>query len=521
MPRWSGTNTVRLCICSAALRWLLRCCLLFAVQRVVLCQAPVCAAGSSCAPKGDLRKHHWPHARGHIGRYGSTPLPGPSDLNASLMTIWQHPDGRNGDILTSVLLDDQSNIYTTGMRGIFKLRPDGSIIWNYQTEFHAHMIPVLSGDVIYGGMLNGGVFALDLESGAKLWSGRCGENPSCEQDSSYVETYEGAVLVACDRQKRRAPGIPGNTRVCSLNASTGATLWEYASDRVIWNFLPMFPGDDTFVFQDCHGGIYRMGIHDGQTRWYNPPVQGEYSFTDGGTILGPGGTTAYTCSSLDQGQESTGGALRAYRVSDGKLLWDRVLPNPCTSWPAANADESLVVVPVGSLPSSRPAAFELTPEWFPEPLRVALHRLSIWFGEHQQWLWWQPSRKTAVHAYDARTGEQRWLFDDIPPWKYFASKGDEEQFLERFKFVPKRIVCGPATWGSPTISGDGTVYVGHISGMLYAIRDANGDGKIDSKTEVSTLDMGTATLHPGSAFAPGMMVYASCDRVFVFRSPPV
>merc|ERR1719487_1247494 len=73
------------------------------------------------------------------------------------------------------------------------------------------------------------------------------------------------------------------------------------------------------------------------------------SFSDGGLILGPDGS-AYTCSNPPHmfGNEGEKGALRKYRLSDGKMLWDKELPYPCNSWPAVSADDKTVVVVPGS-----------------------------------------------------------------------------------------------------------------------------------------------------------------------------
>ena len=47
-------------------------------------------------------------------------------------------------------------------------------------------------------------------------------------------------------------------------------------------------------------------------------------------ILGPNGM-AYSCSNLGSGlgHEGEAGALRAFRLSDGKMLWEQILPQPC------------------------------------------------------------------------------------------------------------------------------------------------------------------------------------------------
>merc|ERR1712048_1137860 len=110
-----------------------------------------------------------------------------------------------------------------------------------------------------------------------------------------------------------------------------------------------------------------------------------------------------------------------------------------------------------------------------------------------------------------QSGQPKWHYNDIPGWTYYASRGDEENFLKRLSngMFAMRPACGSASWSAPTIGGDGPV---------YAIQDKNDDGIIDNQTEVSTFDLGASSLHPGPSLAPGMLAHASCDGVFVFRT---
>merc|ERR1711924_469218 len=48
-------------------------------------------------------------------------------------------------------------------------------------------------------------------------------------------------------------------------------------------------------------------------------------------------------------------------------------------------------------------------------------------------------------------------------------------------------LCQSEAFSNVAIGGDGTCYVGHTSGQLFALKDKNGDGKIDeSQGEVSS-----------------------------------
>merc|ERR1712048_38562 len=108
---------------------------------------------------------------------------------------------------------------------------------------------------------------------------------------------------------------------------------------------------------------------------------------------------------------------------------------------------------------------------------------------------------------------------ELPLYARFNAAGDDEGTGYRTTNNIRRQGCAPASFGSPTISSDGTVYVGHASGGFYAIGDYNDDGLIDNSTEVSVFKPAniSAPLHPGTSWAPGFMGFASCDSLYVFR----
>merc|ERR1712187_551284 len=67
--------------------------------------------------------------------------------------------------------------------------------------------------------------------------------------------------------------FPGNDVVMALNPKTGETLWTFRPDTPTWNLMPMFPMDDTVVFQDQDGKAYRLGLHNGTLLWKYYPMR--------------------------------------------------------------------------------------------------------------------------------------------------------------------------------------------------------------------------------------------------------
>lgn len=525
------------------------------------CRASGDGACRAADGKAAEQQHHWPHSRGHLGRYGSTQLVGPRNLTAALAWRWHHPK-----LLIfpgAAIIDSTKHIYASAMDGVRKFSPDGRIIWHYEPPSLMIANPSLMGSRLFGSTWHGHMFAVDIETGKEIWQVQPARDS--EMDTPFVEADEGVVLAVFDkRAEPEPPHMSGNSRIVAVNASDGKQLWDYQSSRTLWNFMPMFVGDGSFIIMDIHGGIYRMRVLDGQRVWYTPPPEAYLqSFSDGGVILGPDADVAYTCSNHAFGMPLSTGAIRAYSVKDGTLLWDRNLSEPCLSWPAVGGDGRTVVVPVGPFPLPVPGMLVVlglsVVLWLPILLLrlladllcrcyckrprarcvrclawtnlclvlwvflgcpVGLHQLSIWLGPQQHRIWRGVDRPLQVVALDAKSGAERWRYSDIPGWPFLSARGDEENFWRRvFTWgYSLRPVCGPASWSAPTIDGNGTVYAAAMNGYLYAINDANGDGVIDGSSEVSTLDMGAASLHAGMAFAPGIMVFGSCDGVFAFHT---
>lgn len=133
----------------------------------------------------------------------------------------------------------------------------------------------------------------------------------------------------------------------------------------------------------------------------------------------------------------------------------------------------------------------------------------------------KPRLSNAVVALDATTGKVLWRFDE-EPWSNLTAAGESELYQERKKRAERDwtadVICKPEAQGIPVIAGDGTVYMSSgQSGNLRAIRDADGDGVIDS-TETSAFKTHNCFRNSPS-LAPGMLVAAPCwGPMYVFKT---
>ena len=123
-----------------------------------------------------------------------------------------------------------------------------------------------------------------------------------------------------------------------------------------------------------------------------------------------------------------------------------------------------------------------------------------------------------VYAYDANTGGLRWSFNG-PTQKGPYQAGDMEgMFARNHSLGHVRNACRPNGWSAPSIAADGTVFIGNEEGPFFALRDVDGDGRVQGEDEVSFYD--TKAAFAGSAapaIATNMLAVASCDTLFVFK----
>jgi len=431
----------------------------------------------------------WPSGHGLVSQYSwSTQDRVPFDLSEkTLAWKWSHPEGRFHTLTYATAMDEDKAIYLSAADGVRKFSKDGQVQWERGTlPAEVTTAGSLYKGAFYNSAVNGSVFALDQTTGRTLWNTRVSE--SIGQDNGFVMVNEGVVIAAGSNglQTGFVPQDPptANLEVHCLSAKDGSKLWTFKPDNAIWNFMASFPNDGTVLFQDITGKAYRLKLADGSLIWKNGGITN--TWTDGSATLG-GNNIFYTVANMKGNEPHTAedpGVLSAYDLATGKLLWGRETPRPPNNAPA-----------VGILGTSS--------------------KLSVVQPLGQQVL---QGAATDVIAYDAETGEVQWIFNG-PSQKGPYQAADLEGTIERLS-SGVRSMCLPNGWSAPSISADGVVYVGNEEGNFYALRDKNGDGKVEGPEEVSSFD--TLACFAGTA-APSLVddtvAVASCDSLFVFKNP--
>jgi len=425
-------------------------------------------------------KYFWQSGRGNFPNFGVSEDSGPFLLNQTLKWSWHHPEGRFHTLTYGTAIDNQMNVYLSAADGLRKFSKDGKLLW----EVNVLPANLMNAPAIYQGSVftsdtHGGVRAVSMQTGKPVWF--TNTSKSICQDNGFNMVHEGLVFSAGDC---REPSVMGtaNHLITALNATDGEIVWTYEPDVPVWNFLPLFPDKESLVFQDMSGKVYHLSL-GGQVLWKNGGING--TWTDGGAALGNGMVYSVSNNHLVFDPKSLSedgpGTLSAFNLQ-GQLQWQVTTPRPPNNAPAIGK--------VASWPG------------------MTLIQPLCYQG--------MPGATCDVYAYNADTGALRWIFHGPKqPGRYQA--GDREGIVDRMK-SGLRSLCLPNGWSAPTISGDGTVFVGNEMGNLYALRDTDGDGRVFGDDEVSFYDTkgafsGTAT----PALAGNMIAAASCDTLFVFK----
>ena len=86
------------------------------------------------------------------------------------------------------------------------------------------------------------------------------------------------------------------------------------------------------------------------------------------------------------------------------------------------------------------------------------------------------------------------------------------------KFVQKKFVRIFRSLILGVVDAQGVFWMQHLDGLLYRVKDWNGNGKIEEGTdEVCTIDVLAGSTTGGITIVPGMLLVSTCDALYVFK----
>jgi len=413
--------------------------------------------------------YFWAGKNGDLARTGASAFASPSNLSAG--PSWSF----DGDLVRAApLIDAERNIYLSTIPGyVYKMSPQGAVLWRHRATGEIPSVPAIAGGLVFANSQDGNVAALDMATGARRWLARAG---ACSAADTASVTATGRVVVVavgelwCDV----------NTHIVALSAEDGSLKWSFRPDLPVYNFLSAVV-EGSLVFSDFSGKVYRLDLETGRLLWKFAETS-PTDLTTGGAVVGPNRVVYVThnVGNMMTVMSSQGtGRLSAFSLDTGARIWFQD-----TGLLANNAAAVGVLHPSGKGPLSVVVGVGENPDQAPQ-------RPGIKRGQ--------------VLAFDAETGRRLdWAYSP-PVWPFAAAAGD----------TPSHI-CLPDAFSNPSIGGDGSVYIGFEDGRLYAMRDADGDGRV-GEGEVSSYDFKNA-FQGSPGLAPGMLVATPCNGMHVFLS---
>mmetsp|Transcript_5609 Transcript_5609/g.11841 ORF Transcript_5609/g.11841 Transcript_5609/m.11841 type:complete len:473 (-) Transcript_5609:98-1516(-) len=428
------------------------------------------------------KAHPWIGKNGDVLRQGSTVAVAATHLRKGAAWNWTAP--LQGLVRASPVIDAEGSIYLSSINGvIYKFNQHGKELWQTNTGRGLPGNPVLYENSLFAVQDDCTFLALDPSNGKERWRAKGGDVFGPDTPSIIAEGAR--VFTACCDASEES-NIGGATYVVAMDASNGQKLWTMRPENKVYNFLASVV-DDSLLFADLAGGVYRLATSDGKVIWSHSAPE-HASLGTGGLTTAPNGIAYVTTNTKDPSIGASRGVLSAYFITDGKLLWQKSLPLSANSGAAIgqkSPNTYFVTVALGPNPA--------LPLPFPPKAFLDIEPLS-------------PSTKDGLKpgkamTFDAGSGEVLWSFD-FPDWHGVAA-GDSVDHL-----------CLPDSFANPSIGGDGSVYIAGESGVIYRLKDSNGDGKIDPD-EVDSFDTKNA-FQGAPALSDGIVAAAPCNGLFVF-----
>jgi len=426
----------------------------------------------------------WPTKMGNLNHSGYSPFTGPRDVSSPTW-FWSEPDRMSRDAFLlasdnatyhilhgSPIADSDLNIYIqSSTKWVYSINKDGQFRWEAPLDSIMSGNMALIGSSIYVCSLEGVLQAFDTTTGKNLWSKKVANG--CGADTWSMTPVGDTLLFPCNIKA-------WNDAICAVSSVDGSTKWTYEvpypAKATGFNQMHSVV-DDTIIFSDVAGNVYRVSLADRSLLWLTPNENGTMSTS--GVVLGPN-NIAYVGTNYNSGGLWPRGLVKALDIGTGSVLWTRSFDEGVQAAPAVGPlnGRVAVVVNVGNNLACKPTG-TLTP--------------IPWHNE--------------VVTLDAATGETIWTFHTPP------------NYLTNIAGVTDEDPCCPDIWGTPTLAGDGTVYSNWSGGRFFALNDANGDGRVDPEdpNESSSYHHGQGS-NSNSIVMPGLTVATTCKGLMGYRS---
>jgi outer membrane protein assembly factor BamB len=344
-------------------------------------------------------------------------------------------------------------------------------------RIEVEMQPLVAGDLVYIGLMNGKLYALDRTTGATAWVYDAGmglaNTPSLAEVNGTRLIFFGSI----------------NGFIFGVNASTGEEIWRYQTGGPVLS-TPSYYNNTVYVGSLDHF-FYALNASTGRLRWRfdsGSPISNTSALSDDIRI----GEPAIFFASGD----NVAYALTVF----GKLVWKNVMGGAYTKRTQAVFGNGTVIFLTRKAGREYSEHVENIPQILESGIRQSANVvLDAWADYYLKY----PQRRT-MYIYDAQTGKDRWqpetnktayvplyipywgmitpvidangnawfpaaggggdrsLDHDLRLWKLDLTDGDYTQIAEQIDFLHRADETGRATMAAShyftTISED----IGHF-----------------------------------------------------------
>lgn len=412
--------------------------------------------------------HPWPCKNGNFMRTGQGKLSGagPRDISKAAWVFEREHNRSDDQMYQSPVIDSERNtFFSANTARMFSVSPQGKLNWavdlaKEQRPKGQPPTPVLHGDALYTVDGQGHAVALALASGRELWRAKYAF--SSGQDSWSMgldETTSTLFALGFPSSEASMYCQYGGTHLYALDLHDGHTKWVHQMTACNCNLMASVV-DGLVIFSDDSGRTYALEVATGKPVWTMPGTEG--SFSTGTAAVGENGLVF-----VASNKGASKGLMRAYDLHTGKLRWERRFAREANNAPATYRDRNnrlLVAMGISNnagIPMGGRASFNGT-----------------------------------VFSLDAETGETVWTFNP-PEWKQSACAGSSWTEL-----------CLPDAFTNPSVDASGTLYIGWMGGVAYAIDGTTGSMLSSWETR--------SGMQGAPAVADGMVVFSSCQRMAAF-----
>ncbi|MGQ9626876.1 MAG: beta-alanine-activating enzyme beta-propeller domain-containing protein [Anaerolineae bacterium] len=316
-------------------------------------------------------------------------------------------------------------------------------VWEFICEDEVRSSPRVAGGVLYIGVYDYNLYALDAKTGQFIWKyptegGICA-TPCVWEDKVFIGSEDNIFYAIYTRTGRIAWTCPTQEKIRSsavvsyghvffgsddgnlyaLNAQTGRLAWQFQSGRAIRSSPAVLEKEETIYFGSNDRAVYALEIQTGKTKWRQSTNQVVNSspaiHEEGLVVIGSSDWNVY-----------------AFNARSGWMVWRYRTGQAVVSSPAIAEDRVYVGSVDGNLYALNLKTGRVVWKYATEgqvTSSPAVAGGAVYFGSVDGYL----------YCLDAKTGELRWRFKTGGP-------------------VPS----------SPTVA-DGLVFIGSTDGRVYAL----------------------------------------------------